>query len=128
MQNKEKIMEKKIYVIQKFNDVITCFVTWDDTPENRAKLIEWNEFGFEETQDIYVQAYDGKFYLQGLEPTEPEPSYQELRAEAYPDFKEYLDAMVKINSDNEILIAEGQTQLQKYYDDCLVVKNKYPKE
>lgn len=121
-------MEKKIYVIQKSNDVITCFVIWDDTPENRSRLIEWHEFGFEETQEIYIQAYDGKFYLQGLEPAEPEPSYQELRAKSYPDFKEYLDAMVKINSDDAILIAEGQTQLQKYYDDCLIVKNTYPKE
>ena len=57
-----------------------------------------------------------------------EPDYREKRASEYPDFREYLDAMVKINSGSEELIAEGKTQLQNYYDLCLEVKAKYPKE
>jgi hypothetical protein len=40
------------------------------------------------------------------------------RANEYPDFKEYLDGIVK--GDN--------TQVQKYINDCLAVKAKYPKE
>ena len=40
------------------------------------------------------------------------------RANEYPDFKEYLDGIVK--GDNE--------QIQKYINDCLAVKAKYPKE
>jgi hypothetical protein len=40
------------------------------------------------------------------------------RANEYPDFKEYLDGIVK--GDN--------TQIQKYINDCLAVKAKYPKE
>lgn len=40
------------------------------------------------------------------------------RANEYPDFREYLDGIVK--GDN--------TQIQKYINDCLAVKAKYPKE
>ena len=43
--------------------------------------------------------------------------YQRLRAKEYPDFKEYLDGIVK-----------GDTvQMQAYIDACLAVKAKYPK-
>jgi hypothetical protein len=40
------------------------------------------------------------------------------RSNEYPDFKEYLDGIVK--GDN--------AQIQKYINDCLAVKAKYPKE
>jgi hypothetical protein len=40
------------------------------------------------------------------------------RANEYPDFREYLDGIVK--GDN--------AQVQKYINDCLAVKAKYPKE
>jgi hypothetical protein len=40
------------------------------------------------------------------------------RANEYPDFREYLDGIVK--GDN--------AQIQKYINDCLAVKAKYPKE
>ena len=44
--------------------------------------------------------------------------YKRQRANEYPDFKEYLDGIVK--GDN--------AQIQKYINDCLAVKAKYPKE
>jgi hypothetical protein len=40
------------------------------------------------------------------------------RANEYPDFKEYLDGIVK----------GDQLQIDKYIADCLAVKAKYPKE
>jgi len=40
------------------------------------------------------------------------------RANEYPDFKEYLDGIVK----------GDDAQIQKYINDCLAVKVKYPKE
>lgn len=40
------------------------------------------------------------------------------RANEYPDFREYLDGIVKGNN----------AQVQKYINDCLAVKAKYPKE
>lgn len=43
--------------------------------------------------------------------------YKNLRAKEYPDFKDYLDAIVK----------NDQVQLQQYIDACLAVKAKYPK-
>ncbi len=43
--------------------------------------------------------------------------YQRLRSAEYPDFKEYLDGIVKGN----------QEQVDKYIADCLAVKEKYPK-
>jgi len=43
--------------------------------------------------------------------------YQKRRSLEYPDFKEYLDGLVK--NDTE--------QMNKYIQDCLAVKAKYPK-
>jgi len=43
--------------------------------------------------------------------------YQRQREQEYPDFKEYLDAVVK----------GDQVQMQAYIDKCLAVKAKYPK-
>ena len=43
--------------------------------------------------------------------------YKDLRAKEYPDFKDYLDGIVK----------NDQAQIQAYIDACLVVKEKYPK-
>jgi hypothetical protein len=44
--------------------------------------------------------------------------YQRDRANEYPDFKDYLDGIVK----------GDDAQIQKYIADCLAVKAKYPKE
>ena len=44
--------------------------------------------------------------------------YQRDRAKEYPDFKEYLDGIVK----------GDQAQIDKYIADCLTIKTKYPKE
>ena len=44
--------------------------------------------------------------------------YQRDRAKEYPDFKDYLDGIVK----------GDQQQIDKYIADCLVIKAKYPKE
>lgn len=44
-------------------------------------------------------------------------AYQRLRAKEYPDFKHYLDGVVK----------GDQEQIQAYIDACQAVKEKYPK-
>jgi hypothetical protein len=43
--------------------------------------------------------------------------YQRLRSPEYPDFREYLDGVVK----------GDQEQIQAYIDKCLEIKLKYPK-
>jgi hypothetical protein len=44
-------------------------------------------------------------------------AYREQRASEYPDIKEYIDGIVKGDSD----------QVQRYIDECLAVKAKFPK-
>jgi hypothetical protein len=44
--------------------------------------------------------------------------YQRDRSKEYPDFKDYLDGIVK----------GDQAQIDKYIADCLAIKTKYPKE
>jgi hypothetical protein len=44
-------------------------------------------------------------------------AYKERRQAEYPDFKEYLDGLVK----------GDQAQIDKYIADCQAVKLKYPK-
>ena len=46
------------------------------------------------------------------------PTYQELRAAAYPPVALYLDGIAKADD----------LQVQKYIDECLAVKAKYPKK
>jgi len=54
-------------------------------------------------------------------------SYSYKRQQEYPDYRELLDAEVKINSGDEALISDGESQKAKYIADCLAVKAKYPK-
>jgi len=44
-------------------------------------------------------------------------TYADKRLKEYPDFKDYLDGIVK----------GDQAQIDKYIADCLAVKAKYPK-
>lgn len=43
--------------------------------------------------------------------------YKRLRAKEYPDFREYLDGVVK----------GDQAQIDEYISTCLAIKQKYPK-
>ncbi len=55
---------------------------------------------------------------QSLQPKPFVKTYVELRAAEYPDYRDYLDGIVK----------GDQAQVQAYIDACLAVKAKYPKE
>lgn len=55
-------------------------------------------------------------------------NYAQLRKKAYPDMSDLCDALVKINSNDEELKLKGQEQLNIYVQNCLSVKNKYPKQ
>ena len=54
---------------------------------------------------------------EALRPKPLEPTYQQLRASAYPPMSDYLDGIVK----------GDVAQQQAYIDACLAVKAKYPK-
>jgi hypothetical protein len=47
---------------------------------------------------------------------------------AYPNFEDYLDAVVKIARGGSEVKAEGEDQLERYYDGCWEQKTKFPKE
>jgi hypothetical protein len=77
-------------------------------------------------QVVSVDDGTGAFDAQGNQVTidmelvnawvDPE-TYKYQRASEYPDFKDYLDGIVK----------GDQAQIQAYIDACNAVKNKYPK-
>jgi hypothetical protein len=54
---------------------------------------------------------------EALRPISPEPTYAELRAAEYPDYRDYLDGVVK----------GDQEQIDAYIAACQAVKDKYPK-
>jgi hypothetical protein len=54
-------------------------------------------------------------------------NYAQLRAWAYPAQTDYLDAVVKINSGDQVLAGRGWTELGAYYQACLAVKRRFPK-
>ena len=52
-----------------------------------------------------------------LQAIEDANAYKALRAQEYPDFRDYLDGIVK----------GDQAQIQAYIDACNAIKAKYPK-
>ena len=102
---------------------------------NKIKLYANKEVDFlteVRLQDDGNGAYIKEWNLDIAQPTEAQLNALEVqaneverlnivkvnRANEYPDFKEYLDGIVK----------GDDAQIQKYINDCLAVKAKYPKE
>lgn len=81
-----------------------------------------------QTEQKIVHGFDGKLYFEGQAPLEPEKTYSQKRLEAYPPMTEYLDAQVKLNSGDKVLVAEGQAQLDAYLRTCLAIKVEFPKD
>ena len=87
--------------------------------ENRGKYTDCEGtylFHFEEQEDKIVEIATYQPY-----------NYALLRKKSYPDMADLCDALVKINSNNDALKAEGEKQLSAYVQTCLDIKNKYPK-
>jgi hypothetical protein len=96
---------------------------------HRALTITWGNCKFEQRGNDY----SGLNWLdtETAKPTEAEmlaeiarltvieenTQYKKLRAAEYPNFRDYLDGIVK----------GDQEQIQEYIDACLAVKAKYPK-
>ena len=72
-------MEKTFNIIGKQNNEVVAYATWEDNKENRERLAEMAEYGYEETSDTYVQGYDSKFYVEGTEPAIPDSIKAEER-------------------------------------------------
>lgn len=54
-------------------------------------------------------------------------NYALLRGWAYPPQADYLDAVAKINSGDQVLARAGWSELDVYYQTCLGVKRRFPK-
>ena len=101
----------------------------------KIKLYANREIDF--TRDVILQDDGNGSYIKEWNLDIPKPTMAQLdafeaqaneverlnlvkanRANEYPDFREYLDGIVK----------GDDAQIQKYINDCLAVKAKYPKE
>lgn len=54
-------------------------------------------------------------------------NYSLFRKQFYPEYIEFIDANVKLTSEDESIRNEGSKQLEDYYKRCLEVKTKFPK-
>jgi hypothetical protein len=78
----------------------------------RGEEVEWHEPSVAPVTDAQIDAE-----LARLQSQYEAKEYQRQRAAEYPDFKEYLDGIVKGDA----------AQVQAYIDACNAVKAKYPK-
>jgi hypothetical protein len=100
----------------------------------KIKLYANKEINF--NKDVILQDDGNGAYIKEWNLDIPQPTLEQLdalesqaneverlnlvkanRAKEYPDFREYLDGIVK----------GDDAQIQKYINDCLAVKSKYPK-
>ena len=84
---------------------------------NSYEGIEWNEPPVWEGGQKKPTQEEVETEVERLQKEWEDTEYQRLRAKEYPDVKEYLDGLVK--GDTE--------QMQAYINQCLAVKAKYPK-
>ena len=84
-------------------------------PDNSLHFLDSTEFEYLLPAGS-IQITDDE--AEALRPKPPAPTYQELRAAEYPDYRDYLDGVVK----------GDQTQIDAYIAACLAVKAKYPKQ
>ena len=97
------------------------FYTPDINPTMPTDVVEITE---EYYQSLLAGQSEGKVIAAGakknpilIDPIIIPPTYSELRAAAYPDYRLYLDGIVK----------GDQAQIQSYIDACLATKSKHPK-
>ena len=84
-------------------------------PDNSLHFLDSTEFEYLLPAGS-IQITDDE--AEALRPKPPAPTYQELRAAEYPDYRDYLDGVVK----------GDQAQIDAYIAACLAVKAKYPKQ
>lgn len=85
--------------------------TWsvEDTYES-IKNFKSDDYHLPSKQSVLVE-------VERLQSIADSHQYHRLREKEYPDFRDYLDGIVK----------GDQEQMQAYIDKCLEVKTKYPK-
>ena len=94
------------YTTQKVND--TTYKVFVELPEAQEFIVGVNNES--EIDELVTMTVNKTFPMLS-------PTYKALRQEAYPPITDYIDGIVK----------GDQAQVQKYIDDCLAVKAKFPK-
>jgi hypothetical protein len=87
---------------------------------NSEWVLKGNEYtGLEWLDDVQTKPTEEEINteIERLIQEDIRTQYQRDRAKEYPSILEYIDGIVKGDAE----------QVQKYIDDCLAVKNKYPK-
>lgn len=100
------------------NSFFTLEIHGDNIPPDAVEITQEEYEGVMNKQAQgwkIVPGEDGK--PTAIEVPAPQPTYAQLRAREYPDFRDYLDGIVK----------GDQAQVQAYIDACLAIKEKYPK-
>ena len=59
---------KEFYVVKIENSKVVAFGVWQDTPNNRKRLEQRKKYGFQETKDQYIEAWDDNFYKESEVP------------------------------------------------------------
>lgn len=93
-------------------DFVKDVILQDNSDGNGVFIAEWN-LDIPKPTMAQLDAFEAQ-----ANEVERLNEIKSKRANEYPDFREYLDGIVK--GDN--------AQIQKYINDCLAVKAKYPKE
>ena len=93
-------------------DFLKDVIIKNDADSNGDYIAEWN-LDIPKPTLAQLDAYEAQ-----ANEVEKLNQVKANRAKEYPDFREYLDGIVK--GDN--------VQVQKYINDCLAVKAKHPKE
>ena len=130
-QEDETVIEGQIDDInQKVVDKKVVDKTQTELDDYKFKLVEnmlpdeidlnWN--------DGELDTYLNNYYIQRIDIVQWRiDNYRYLRKMWYPKIEEYTDAQVKLNSGIPELIQQGQEQLNKYIQDCLDIKTRFPK-
>ncbi|MBE6445629.1 MAG: hypothetical protein E7019_06265 [Alphaproteobacteria bacterium] len=85
---------KTFDVVCKENGSVIACATWEDSEENRKRLEDWAEFGYEKTSEKYVQGYDGKWYVEGTLPPKPLPTNEEIRQIRASSYRDSVDPLM----------------------------------
>ena len=83
----------------------------EDNGDGKGVVIVWLSDKTQPSDAVIKEANDA------LQAEYDSQAYSRARTNEYPDYRDYLDAIVK----------GDDTQKQKYIDDCKAVKLKYPK-
>lgn len=95
----------------RYDNVLT---EWNDTPENR-RIAE--TCGLNIYEGVVEEDENGQLWVAGTMPVKPEPTYQELRAAAYPSIGDQLD----------MIYWDKVTGSNIWQETIAAVKAKYPK-